>query len=107
MKRFGQICEISLENAEKYIQYHKNVPLEIKKLIWDCNIRNYRIFYRKGILFTYYDYIGQDYEKDMLKMSENEDNKKWWNLVKPLMSPLPDREEGEFWADMQLIFEQE
>lgn len=107
MKKIGQICSISPENAVKYIEYHKNIPQEIRKLIRDCNVRNYRIYYRNGILFTDFDYIGDDYEADMLKMARDPDNQKWWNLVKPLMSPLPDRKNGEFWADMELIFEQE
>ena len=40
-------------------------------------------------------------------MAENADNQKWWDLVKPIMSPLADRKKDEFWADMDLIFEQE
>lgn len=107
MKKIGQVCGITLENAEKYIEYHNNVPKEIRELIRECNIRNYRIFYRNGLLFSYYDYIGENYEEDMRKMAENADNQKWWDLVKPIMSPLADRKKGEFWADMDLIFEQE
>ena len=107
MKKIGQVCGITLENAEKYIEYHNNVPKEIRELIRECNIRNYRIFYRNGLLFSYYDYIGENYEEDMRKMAENTDNQKWWDLVKPIMSPLADRKKGEFWADMDLIFEQE
>ena len=107
MKKIGQICGITAENAKKYIEYHNNIPKEIKELITACNIRNYRIFYRNGILFSYYEYVGEDYDADMQKMAANEDNQKWWDLVKPIMSPLPDRKDGEFWADMELIFEQD
>ena len=28
----------------------------------------------------------------------------WWDVVKPLMQPLPDRKEGEFWSDMEEIY---
>lgn len=105
MKKIGQICGITEENAKKYIEYHANIPTAIKNLIRDCNIRNYSIFYRKGILFSYYEYVGNDYEADMQKMSDDAENKKWWALVKPLMTPLPDRKEGEFWADMDIVFD--
>ena len=43
MKKIGQVCGITLENAEKYIEYHNNVPKEIRELIRECNIRNYRM----------------------------------------------------------------
>ena len=107
MKKLGQVYGITAENAKKYIDYHNNIPQEIRDLIRDCNIRNYSIFYRNGLLFSYYEYVGDDYDADMQKMAASPDNEKWWNLVKPIMSPLADRKEGEFWADMDLIFEQE
>ena len=106
MKKIGQICGITAENAKKYIEYHNNIPKEIRDLIRECNIRNYSIFYRNGVLFSYYEYVGDDYSADMQKMADNADNQKWWDLVKPIMSPLPDKAEDEFWADMDLIFEQ-
>lgn len=107
MRKFGQICAIKDENIKKYIEYHNHIPKEIRTLIYECNIRNYSIFYRNGYLFTYYEYIGTDYDADMKKMSENTDNQKWWDLVKPLMSPVADRKPGEFWADMEMVFEQD
>ena len=107
MKKLGQVCGITAENAKKYIEYHNNIPGEIRELIKECNIRNYSIFYRKGLLFSYYEYVGENYEADMQKMADNADNKKWWDLVKPIMDPLADRDENEFWADMDLIFEQD
>ena len=107
MKKVGQVCGIGQKEAQKYIEYHQNIPEAIRRLIYDCNIRNYSIFIRDGLLFTYYEYIGNDYAADMQKMEQNADNQKWWDLVKPIMSPLPTRKEGEFWADMELIFEQD
>ena len=38
-------------------------------MIQECNIRNYSIYYRDGYLFSYYEYVGDDYEADMAKMA--------------------------------------
>lgn len=107
MKKFGQICGIDRKNALKYIEYHRNIPQKIRDLIYDCNLRNYSIFWRDNILFTYFEYVGKDFDADMRKMEQNADNQQWWAVVKPLMNPLENRAEGEFWADMELIFEQD
>ena len=108
MKRIGQVCFIDGEENERlYAEYHEKIPEEIARCIHDCNLRNYSIFIRDGMLFTYCEYIGSDYESDMKKIAASADMQKWWGLVKPLMSPLKTRKKDEFWADMQSIFYQD
>lgn len=43
----------------------------------------------------------------MRKMADNEDNQRWLDLVKPEMSRLSDRSKDEFWANMDLVYEQD
>ena len=50
------------------------------------------------------EYVGEDYKGDMAKMSASPITQQWWDLVKPLMQPLDDRKEGEFWSDMEEIY---
>ena len=104
IKRIGEICGISDENRQLYIDLHKNLSPKIKNLIKECNIMDYSIFVRGNLLFAYYVYDGEDFEADMKKMADNHDNQLWWDTVKPIMSPLPDRKDGEFWAGMEEIF---
>ncbi len=107
MKRFGSICRLKPEGAEVYIrqhaQVHTNRP-EVVAMIRKCNIRNYSIFHKDGFVFSYFEYVGKDYEKDMARMAADPKTQEWWALVKPLMDPLPTRAEGEWWANMDTIF---
>ena len=48
------------------------------------------------------EWIG--FDADMAKMAADPATQRWWDVVKPLMSPLPDRAEGEFWSDMEEIY---
>lgn len=107
MKRYGQVIKVDEKNKELYIDYHKKVPKEIKDLIHQCNMRNYNIFIKDDLLFAYFEYVGNDFEADMKKMAENEDNKKWWELVRPFQIPLNTAKAGEFWADMDEVYYQE
>lgn len=104
MKRFGQMIKIKPEGLEAYKKYHANPLPGVNEVITECNIRNYSIYSRGDYLFAYYEYVGDDYEADMAKMAASPITQKWWDLVKPLMQPLEDRKEGEFWSDMEEIY---
>lgn len=40
-------------------------------------LQNYSI-YKDGFLFSYYEYIGTDYEADMAKMANDPETQRWW-----------------------------
>ena len=67
-------------------------------------IHIYSIYSTGEYLFTYFEYEGEDFDADMAKMAADPATQRWWDVVKPLMSPLPDRAEGEFWSDMEEIY---
>ncbi|HOV64690.1 MAG TPA: L-rhamnose mutarotase [Spirochaetia bacterium] len=107
MQRYGQVIQIKPEKLEEYKRYHAHIWPEVAKTITDCNIRNYSIYQKDGYLFSYYEYIGTDYAKDMAKMAADKKTQEWWDVVMPLQSPLPTRKEGEWWAEMEEVFHQD
>ena len=64
MKRFGQVIKVKPEYLEKYKELHANPWPEINRMIRECHIENYSIFYRDGYLFGYYEYTGEDYDME-------------------------------------------
>lgn len=104
MKRFGSVIKVKAEKLEEYKYHHAHIWPEINALIRECNIRNYSIYYKDGYLFSYYEYVGDDYQADMDKMAANPKNQEWWDLVKPFQEPLSTRAEGEWWADMEEVY---
>jgi L-rhamnose mutarotase len=103
-KRFGQVIRIKPEGREQYIRYHANPLPGVNEMIKKCHINNYSIFIRGDYMFAYFEYDGTDYDADMKKMAADPATQHWWSLVQPLMQPLDDRKEGEFWADMLEIY---
>lgn len=104
VRRFGQIIKVKPEGREQYIKYHANPLPEVNRMIKECHLRNYSIFIRGDLMFTYFEYTGDDYAADMAKMAADPATQYWWDLVKPLMQPLEDRQKGDYWSDMQEIF---
>lgn len=104
MKRFGQTICLKPDKASEYIRHHAAVWPPVLKMIKECNISNYSIYFKDNLLFSYFEYTGNDFEKDMEKMAADKTTQEWWDVVKPLMEPLESRAPGEFWATMQEIF---
>ena len=104
MKRYGSVIRLRPEKKEVYIKLHETVWPGVLKTIFDCNIRNYSIFYREGWLFSYYEYIGNDYEADMKKMAADPVTQKWWKLCEPCQQSLESCLNGEWWAEMEEVF---
>jgi L-rhamnose mutarotase len=104
MKRYGSVIKIRPEKLEEYRRLHANVWAEVLKRIEACHIRNYSIYHKDGYLFSYFEYIGDDYDGDMAKMAGDPTTQKWWDVCKPCQEPLETRAQGEWWADMEEIF---
>ncbi len=104
VKRFGQVIEVKPGKIEEYKKLHADVWPGVLRMIKECNLQNYSIYYKDGYLFSYYEYTGNDYEADMAKMAADPETQRWWDVCKPLQKPLETRAEGEFWADMQEVF---
>ena len=104
MKRFGQVIRLKPDKAGEYIRHHAAVWTGVLKMIKQCNISRYSIFFKDNMLFAYFEYTGNDFEGDMEKMAADEQTQKWWAVIKPLMDPLETRKPGEFWANMEEVF---
>ena len=104
MKRVGSIIGVNPEKLEEYKKLHSAVWPKVLEMIHLCNIRNYSIYYRNGMLYSYYEYMGEDYEADMARMAADPVTQEWWKLCGPCQKPLTDRKPGEWWAEMEEVF---
>lgn len=98
------VIRLKEEGEQSYRDYHANPWPEVLEMIRECNIRNYSIYLKDGLLFSYFEYHGTDFEADMARMAADPVTQKWWAVVKPAHEPLETRKPGEWWADMEEIF---
>jgi len=102
-KRSGSLIKVKPEYEERYIILHRHTFPGVLDRIRKSNIRNYSIFLLNGVLFSYYEYIGNDFVQDMKDIADPT-TKDWWKLTDPMQEPLPTRKEGEWWAEMEPLF---
>jgi len=104
MQRYGMVIKVKPEKFQEYKQLHARVWPDVLKMIKESNIRNYSIYHKDGYLFSYFEYVGDDFESDMAKMAADPTTQKWWDVCKPCQEPLETRAEGRWWASMEEVF---
>jgi len=109
IKRYGSVIMVKPEMIEIYKRLHADAWPGVLNKIRECNIRNYSIYLKeiepgKHYLFSYFEYIGTDFASDMAKMAADPVTQEWWKNTDPCQMPIPNREEGEWWANMEEVF---
>jgi len=75
-------------SEERYKRYHAAVWPEVLSMIHQCNIRNYSIYLKDEILFSYFEYNGTDIKADWEKMAAHAKTQEWWAIMQPMQEPL-------------------
>lgn len=104
MQRFGMMIRLRPGSEDTYKLYHAAVWPEVLEKIQECNIRNYSIYLKDGILFSYFEYCGNNLQNDWSKMTAHAKTQEWWTVMRPMQEPLSTRKEGEWWAEMEEVF---
>lgn len=104
MERYGTVIKVKPEKLAEYKKLHAAVWPAVLDMIQKCHIRNYSIYLRDGYLFSYFEYLGDDFAADMVKMAADPTTQAWWQLTDPCQEPLESRQEGEWWARMEEVF---
>ena len=82
----------------------------VLEMIEKCHIQNYSIFLgeikpEEYYLFAYFEYTGDDLEKEVEEKMENDPiTRDWWAQTDPLQYKLITAEEGEWWHTMEEVF---
>jgi len=109
VERYGMVIGVKPEKIEYYEKLHAAAWPGVLAKIKECHIRNYSIYLReieKGqyLLFSYFEYTGDDFSADMARMAADPETQRWWKETDPCQAPLPTRGEKEFWSRMNEVF---
>ena len=111
MQRYGSVIRLNDEKLQVYEDLHAAVRPRVQAMITECNVQNYSIYMHDldgsgHFLFSYFEYVGTDFEADMAKMAADPTTQEWWTLCEPCQQPLNNRKEGEWWATMREVYHQ-
>jgi L-rhamnose mutarotase len=108
-KRYGMVIALQPDKVEEYKRLHAAVWPNVLTMIRVCNIQNYSIYLRvlnddQPYLFSYFEYVGDNFATDMAKMAADQITQQWWDLCKPCQKPLDNRAPEEWWSAMEEVF---
>jgi len=96
------------EKKDYYLKLHAETWPSVLGQIKKSNIRNYSIYMTelegKLYLFSYFEYVGNDFKADMAKMGEDAETRRWWKETDPCQARLPGTPDGEQWKPMPEVF---
>lgn len=106
MKRYGMVIGIKPEKIDEYKALHARVWPAVLEQIRSSHIRNYTIYLREpeNLLFSYFEYHGEDFNADMATMAADRETQQWWAICKPCQIPMTSRGDDEHWAVMKEVF---
>jgi L-rhamnose mutarotase len=107
MTRHGMVIGVRPEKLAEYKRLHADVWPEILRLLREAGIRNYTIFQKDDLLFSYFEYHGDDLEASFKRMNAEPIVKEWYAVCGPCQAPLATRNPGEWWSGMTELFHME
>ena len=104
VRRFGQVIRVRPESIEAYERLHAETWPGVLAAIEAANIRNYSIYRHEGLLFAYFEYVGEDFAAYMATMAADPTIQRWWTLTDAMQEPYPEREPGAWWLTLPEVF---
>lgn len=108
VKRVGSVIGLRPELEDRYRRLHADVWPEVLERLRQSGIRNYSIYITeiegKRYLFSYYEYVGTNFEEDMRAIGEDPRTREWWRETDPCQIRLPGRRDGDNWSVMERLF---
>ena len=102
MKRYGMVLGVRPEKLEEYKRLHAAVWPEIIRLLEQANVRNYSIFQKDELLFSYFS-TGSD-RRRLLQDERRADRQAMVRRLLALPGPACHAQARRWWAAMDEVF---
>jgi L-rhamnose mutarotase len=105
-KRVGMVIGIKPEVIEEYKRLHADDNAGVRDLLTIANMENFSIFIHqfddgKYYLFGYYEYTGDNFEKDMAELAVKDRNIEWLKVCDPMQIPFEGKSS---WSEMEQVY---
>lgn len=108
MRRVAQVIRLRPEHAESYEQVHAAVWPGVLETLRRHHVTNYSIYRletaSQDLLFSYYEYTGDDHDADMAAIAADPETQRWWQVTDPMQEKVPEAAEGEWWHPLPEVF---
>jgi L-rhamnose mutarotase len=103
-QRVASVIRLLPEKEADYRALHAQAWPAVLERLREVGVTNYSIFLRDGLLFSYLEYVGDDYDDAMRQVAQDSATKEWWKLTDPCQQPVESAPAHEWWAVAEEIF---
>jgi L-rhamnose mutarotase len=105
-KRVGMVIGIKPEVIKEYKRLHADDNSGVRDLLTIANMENFSIFIHQFddgnyYLFGYYEYTGDNFEKDMAELAVKDRNIAWLKVCDPMQIPFEGKNS---WSEMEQVY---
>ena len=105
-KRVGMVIKLKEESLAEYKRLHADGTAGVRDLLMKYNLHNFSIFLTRledgnYYEFGYYEYTGEDFDRDMRELSEEPRNIEWLKICDPMQEPIGD---AKGWKEMETVY---
>jgi len=106
VQKVGQTLRIRESAKEDYRYYHDHLWPEVKQALLEAGVRNYSIFNYGCWLFSYFELPEGVTIEDVGRLaSHNEVCRRWEQLMRGLLEPLPESLGDDWWVTMERVWD--
>jgi L-rhamnose mutarotase len=102
--RIAAVVHLRAADEVEYRRLHADVWPSVLATLRRVGVRNYSIFLRDGLLFSYLEYTGDDWAAAQAEIAADPETQRWWQLTDPMQEPLMTAADGEWWAPAEEVF---
>lgn len=104
VQRHASVIRLRPEKEADYRRLHAQAWPEVLAALGRAHVCNYSIFLHDGLLFSYLEYSGTDYEADMAEVARDPATQRWWELTEPCQDRLDTAGPADWWAPAEEVF---
>jgi L-rhamnose mutarotase len=104
VQRFAAVVRLRPEREAEYRALHSAAWPGVVGALQRAHVRNYSIFVRDGLLFSYLEYDGNDHEADFASVAVDETTQRWLRLTDACQQRLDFVDGGPLWAPAEELF---
>ena len=102
--RVAKVVRLRAAKADQYVELHRVPWPGVLDALTRHDVRNYSIFLHHGVLFSYFEYWGHDYEADMDAIAADPESQRWLAQFSDTFVPADGAAPGELRTVLTEIF---
>ncbi|MFJ4036946.1 L-rhamnose mutarotase [Microbacterium sp. NPDC090007] len=103
VRRAGSVITLREEAIEEYERYHSAVWSDVLAALTRAHIRNYSIYRYGTLLFSYWEYDGEDYARDLAWLDTDPVSIEWVRIMQTFQVSVPEARPGQ-WLELPEVF---